>query len=219
MITTDEDAARDEIARTARALHARGLSVATTGNVSRRCGDGMLITPSGTRYDALTPDQIVLVRGDGTVVEPGQRPSSEWRFHLAAYDARPDRAAVVHCHSPHATMLACTRRAIPAFHYLVTIAGGEDIPCVRYADFGSPELATHVAAGLAERDACLLAHHGQVALGRSLAAALDLAWIVEDLARVYHGALLLGEVPLLDADQVARARERIGHYRDGIDRP
>jgi L-fuculose-phosphate aldolase len=216
MTRLDEPALRQEIVRTAQALHRLGLSVATTGNVSQRWQDGMLITPSAIPYAALTPAQIVHVGADGAVVEAGQRPSSEWQLHLAAYRARPDRSAIVHCHSPHATMLACLHLPIPAFHYMVAIAGGRDIPCVPYADFGSAELAAFVGTGLADRDACLMAHHGQVAIGESLAAALDLAWMVEDLARVYHGALQIGEVPLLDEAQVTRAIARIHHYREAV---
>src|SRR5690606_34518800 len=125
------------------------------------------------------------VRGDGGVAVPGQRPSSEWRFHAAAYRARPDRRALVHCHSPNATTIACTGRSIPPFHYLVAAAGGADIPCVGYAPFGSEELAVLVGRALGERDACLMAHHGQVSIGVTLEEALDLACIVEDLARVY----------------------------------
>lgn len=210
-----EHEARAAVVRTAQALPRLGLSVATTGNVSARWDDGMLITPSALRYQELTPDAIVPLRGDGSVAASGQRPSSEWRIHLEAYRARPDRGAVVHCHSPHATIVACTSRAIPAFHYMVAAAGGEDIPCVGYAGFGTPELAHLVATALADRDACLMAHHGQVSLGTSLDEALDLACIVEDLARGYHGVLTLGTVELLDDAAMRDAVARMQAYRDG----
>lgn len=210
-----ERAAREEVVHTARELHRLGLSVATTGNVSRRWNGGMLITPSARRYASLTPDDVVHVPDTGQRTPDGRRPSSEWRFHLAAYRARPDRHGVVHCHSPWATIIACTGRTIPPFHYMVTSAGGADIPCVPYAGFGTAELGVAVATALADRDACLLAHHGQVAVGGSLEAALDLAWIVEDLARVYHGLLQLGEVRLLDDAAVREAEARMEAYRSG----
>ncbi|MCB1513198.1 MAG: class II aldolase/adducin family protein, partial [Hyphomicrobiaceae bacterium] len=138
-----------------------GLSPGRSGNVSVRFDGGMLITPSGMAYDAIKPADIVFVSDDGSVGAKSRKPSSEWRFHLAAYHARPDRNAVVHTHSLNATVIACAGRPIPAFHYMVAIAGGEDIPCVPYATFGTEELSRHVAAGLEHRDACLMAHHGQ----------------------------------------------------------
>ena len=210
-----EREAREAVVHTARELHRLGLSVATTGNVSCRWNGGMLITPSARRYESLTPDDVVHVPEAGQRLPDGRHPSSEWRFHQAAYRARPDRHGVVHCHSPWATIIACAGRAIPPFHYMVTSAGGTDIPCVPYAGFGTAELAVAVATALAERDACLLAHHGQVAMGTSLETALDLAWIVEDLARVYHGLLQLGEVRLLDDAAVQEAASRMQAYRTG----
>lgn len=218
MTRRTETEARQAVVQAAQALPRLGLSVATTGNVSVRWGDGMLITPSGVRYEALTADAIVRLR-DAHVVVPDQRPSSEWRFHAAAYRARPDRQAVVHCHSPHATTIACTGRSIPPFHYLVAALGGEDIPCIGYAPFGSEELAALVGGALADRDACLMAHHGQVSIGVSLEEALDLACIVEDLARVYLGLLQLGAVTLLDEAAVRDAVTRMADYRAGMLNP
>ena len=148
----------------------RGLSPGRSGNVSARFENGMLITPTGMAYDELEPDDIVFVDGDGGVMGGQRKPSSEWHFHLAAYAARPDRHALVHTHSMHATVLACAHKAIPAFHYMVAVAGGKDIPCVPYATFGTEEFARHVADGLKNRDACLMANHGQIALGENLAA-------------------------------------------------
>lgn len=213
-----ETEARQAVVHAAQALPRLGLSVATTGNVSVRWEDGMLITPSGVRYEALTADAIVQLR-DAYVVIPDQRPSSEWRFHAAAYRARPDRQAVVHCHSPHATTIACTGRSIPPFHYLVAALGGADIPCIGYAPFGSEELAALVGGALAHRDACLMAHHGQVSIGVSLEEALDLACIVEELARVYLGLLQLGAVTLLDEAAVRDAVMRMADYRAGMLNP
>ena len=207
-----EAAARAAVLDCARAMSAMKLSPGRSGNVSRRWRDGMLITPSGIAYDETTPRDIVFVATDGSVPKGARKPSSEWRFHLAAYAARPDRHAVVHSHSMHATVLACARRAIPAFHYMVAAAGGADIPCVPYATFGSEALSDVVAAGLKDRDACLMANHGQIAIGASLTAALELAAEVEVLAEQYYKVLTLEKPVILDAAEMARVIEKFKGY-------
>ena len=139
----------------------------------------------------------MFVDGDGAVLGEQRQPSSEWRFHLFAYDARPDRHAIVHTHSMHATVLACVKKPIPAFHYMVAAVGGKDIPVVPYATFGTDELGGHVAKGLKERDAVLMASHGQIAIGETLSSALELAFEVETLAEQYYKVLLLGAAKLV----------------------
>ena len=191
-----EKALRRAVLDTALEMSRAGLSPGRSGNVSARFGQAMLITPSGMAYDALTPDDIVLVDGDGAVLGEQRKPSSEWRFHLFAYDARPDRHAIVHTHSMHATILACVEKPIPAFHYMVAAAGGKDIPVVPYATFGTDELGVHVAKGLKDRDAVLMASHGQIAIGETLSSALELAFEVETLAEQYYKVLLLGAAKL-----------------------
>ena len=208
-MTHPEHEARRGVAEAARSLHRLQLSAATTGNVSRRWNGGMLITPTALPYDAIGPDDIVHVLIDGSVPAGQCSPSSEWRLHLGAYAARPDRDAVVHCHSTHAVILACAHRTIPSFHYMVAAAGGEDVPCIPYATYGTDALARLVGGALAHRDACLMANHGQVALGRSLRTALELAWIVEDLARQYLGVLQIGEARLLDTKEMKRVAEKM----------
>ena len=207
-----EAAARRAVVDTAREMARLGLSPGRSGNVSRRWGDGMLITPSGVAYEETEADSIVLVARNGTVAAGQLKPSSEWRFHLAAYAARPDRAAIVHCHSMHATVLACAHKSIPAFHYMVAAAGGEDIPCVGYATFGTEQLSRLVVAGLARRDACLMANHGQIAIGETLAEALELAHAVEILAEQYCKLLMLGEPHVLDATEMAVVIEKFKGY-------
>jgi L-fuculose-phosphate aldolase len=207
-----EAAARQAVIDTALAMSRRGLSPGRSGNVSCRWNDGMLITPSGLAYDAIAPQDIVFVDADGAWPPAGRKPSSEWRFHLSAYRARPDMHAVVHTHSMHAVVLACARRPIPAFHYMVAIAGGTDIPCVPYATFGTEELAAHVASGLAQRNACLMANHGQIALGGTLAAALELAAEVETLAEQYYKVLTLGQAHVLSDAEMANVLERFKSY-------
>jgi L-fuculose-phosphate aldolase len=209
---TAELVARRGVVDTALAMSRRGLSPGRSGNVSSRFEDGLLITPTGLAYDLITPADIVRVRLDGHI-PPGQHaPSSELLFHLAVYRSRPDVGAIVHCHSMHATVLACARRPIPAFHYMVAAAGGDDIPLAPYATFGSEELARHVAEGLARRNACLMANHGQIAVGANGTAALALAEEVEVLAEQYVKVLMLGTPHVLAREEMARVVERFSSY-------
>ena len=210
------DDLRAAVVKTALEMSRRGLSPGRSGNVSCRYGDGMLITPTGMAYDEIVADDIVAIGARGEVVAGNRKPSSEWRFHLAAYQARPDRHAVVHTHSMHATVLACANRPIPAFHYMVAAAGGKDIPLVAYATFGTDELAGYVSAGLKARDACLMANHGQIATGETLRAALELAFEVEILAEQYFKLLALGaagiQPTILSDETMAEMVERFKSY-------
>lgn len=210
--TGAERSARTEVLATALAMSRRGLSPGRSGNVSRRWAEGMLITPSGMAYDEIGPDDVVYVAGDGSVPPGSRKPSSEWHFHLSAYDARPDMHAVVHTHSMHAVVLACAHKPIPAFHYMVAIAGADVIPCVPYATFGTAELARHVAGGLRHTNACLMANHGQIAIGTTPAAALELAAEVEVLAEQYYKVLTIGRAHLLDGPEMADVLQRFKSY-------
>lgn len=212
MTQPSEKKLRKEIVATALAMSRSGLSPGRSGNVSCRYADGMLITPTGKQYEDTEPDDIVFVGLDGRVPADQHQPSSEWQFHLAAYRVRPDRSALVHAHSTHATVLACAHRSIPAFHYMVGMAGGKDIPCVPYAMFGTAELADYVASGLRERDACLMANHGQIACGTSLAKALELACEVETLSEQYYKLLVLGDVHILDDAEMSKVADRLKTY-------
>lgn len=214
-----EEAARRAVIKTALAMSRTRLSPGRSGNVSMRWNDGMLITPTGMAYDKLKPRDIVFVAGDGSVPGKQKRPSSEWRFHLAAYDARPDIGAVVHTHSLHATVLAASRRSIPAFHYMVAIAGGRDIPCVPYATFGTEELARNVAGGLAERKACLMANHGVIATGDDLDEALELAAEVEVLAEQFVKVLSLGPPVILSDAEMENVLGRFRTYGQNAQAP
>jgi L-fuculose-phosphate aldolase len=208
-----EREARRAVIETALAMSRSGLSPGRSGNVSCRWKSGMLITPTGMAYEEISPGDIVFVDSKGEVpAKKSRKPSSEWRFHLTAYRARPDMHAVVHTHSLNATVLACAGKPIPAFHYMVAVAGGDDIPLVPYDTFGTQELARHVAKGLFHRNACLLANHGQIAIGGTLKSALELAREVEVLAEQYCKVLTLGEPILLKADEMARVLKRFKNY-------
>ena len=191
---------------------ALGLSRGTSGNASQRSARGMWITPTGLPPAAMRADDIVEVGLDGSVLAGAHRPSSEWPMHVAIYRARPDARAIVHCHSRHATALACCGRDIPAFHYMVAVAGGDSIRCAPYALFGSAELAAHAVAALAGRKACLLANHGQIALGSTLDTALALALEVEELAAQYGAALALGGPALLGGAAMGEVIQKFSGY-------
>ncbi len=199
-------------------LHASGLNSGTAGNLSLRVPGGLLITPSSLPYDRMGPADLVAIDPQGQPL-PSSRdclraPSSEWRLHADLLRQRPEIGAVVHCHSIHATALACHGRGIPPFHYMVVQAGGPDIRCAGYATFGSQELSDLAVVALDGRMACLLAHHGQVTLGATLEQALALAIEVESLAQMYLTALQLGEPPLLTDAEMGRVagQMRLRHY-------
>jgi L-fuculose-phosphate aldolase len=211
-MTGDRDLRRD-IVDTARALSPQGLGVGRSGNVSARCAGGMLITPSAVAYESMSLDDIVLVDRAGNVPDNSLRPSSEWRFHHAIYQSRPEAGAVVHCHSRFATVLACAHVPIPAFHYMIAVAGGVDIRCANYAVFGSEDLSQNVLSALEGRFACLMANHGQVAFGGSLSEAFELAREVEELSAQYCELLKLDKVHLLGSDEMDEVLRRFADYR------
>jgi len=205
---------RRRLIETCRGFGPSGLSTGTSGNASVRWQDGMLITPSAMPYGRLRPSDVVWMGFDGR--RRGRRPpSSEWRFHLRILGARPEVGAVVHVHSPAATALACLHLPIPSFHYMVAVAGGTDIRCAPYALFGTDELADAVLDALCDRQAALLANHGQVALGSDLDAALGLAVEVESLADQYLRARAVAEPKRLSARQMRAVLDRFVQYRAG----
>lgn len=202
---------RLELIAAARAMRPAGLNKGTSGNVSVRDGDGFLITPTGMPYAALTADDIPLMALDGSHVG-ARKPSSEWRFHRDLYAARPEVGAVLHAHSPFAVSLACLRRDIPPFHYMIARFGGDTIRCADYALFGSPELSATAMAAMADRRGCLLANHGLLVAGRDLDEALALAVELEELCEQYWRACQLGEPVLLTAAEMAAVREKFAGY-------
>lgn len=202
---------REALLSIARRLNPSGLNQGTSGNLSHRVDSGFLITPTGMEYDALRPEDLVVMRFDGSH-EGSRRPSSEWRFHRDILASRPEVNAVLHTHSPNSTAVACLRRSIPAFHYMVSVAGGSDIRCAPYATFGTEELSRHAVAALEGRKACLLANHGLIALGADLPSAFKVAVEVETLAGMYLRALQAGEPVLLDDAEMAVVLEKFKTY-------
>lgn len=196
----------------ARQLARDGLVVGTAGNVSVRTTAGLVITPTAVPADAMTAEQLAVLDREGGQVGGTHRRSSEWRMHLAIYQARPDVEAIVHTHSVAATALAVLRIPIPAIHYALHQLGGE-VPVAPYATFGSAELAQHAAVTLGTGHAVLLANHGAVAVGPNLSTALERARLLEWLGRVYLEALHAGRPHILTAREMADAGERMADYR------
>lgn len=202
---------RFEIVDTARAMNARGLNRGMAGNLSARCEDGFLITPSAIPYEKMQPEDIVLMDFDGGKVG-SRKPSTEWRIHADVYSSRKGVGAVIHCHPIHATALACLGRPIPAFHYMVGIAGGSSIRCASYATFGSAELSEHALRALEDRWACLLANHGIITLGHGLVEAFRLAEEVEAMAEMYLTALSAGDPKVLSEEEMRTVIEKFRDY-------
>jgi len=202
---------RSELVRMANKLDAQGLNRGTSGNLSARFGDGMLITPSGMGAEGLTEDDIVFVHMDGTARGRWQ-PSSEWLFHRDILAQRGEVGAVVHTHSIAATALACLRRDIPPFHYMIALVGGDTIRCAKYATFGTQALSDNAMAALRDRKACLLSNHGMIATGVDLAEAFRITVEVETLSEMYLRALQAGEPVLLSAREFQDAQKRFAGY-------
>src|SRR5262249_6528270 len=210
---------REELVATARRMSELGLTPGMSGNVSVRTATGLLVTPSGMPYTELVPDDAVELKHDGSMRAGQRTPTTEWQLHRDILRARPDIDAIVHTHSLCCTTLSCLRREIPAIHYMVVLAGSDAIPCAEYATFGSAELAHHAVVALRGGNACLLANHGMVALGKTLAEALRLAAEVETLASQYLPAAQLGTPHVLDRDELLRVRAKFAGYGQTRPRP
>lgn len=202
---------RQAMVAAARQLSTQGLNRGATGNIGTRCGAAFLVTPSGVPAEDLTPEAMVAMDFSGATLGPG-KPSSEWRFHRDILAARPEIGAVVHTHARFATSLACLQRQVPAFHYMIAVAGGDTIRCTPYAIFGSQELSDLALHALEDRKACLLGNHGMIALGVDLADALAVAVEVESLCEQYWTALQLGQPNILSASQMQAVLEKFKGY-------
>jgi L-fuculose-phosphate aldolase len=214
---------RQGIVRTCQEMNRIGLNQGTSGNLSHRIPGGMLITPTSLPYDRMQGDDIVMMDFAANY-QGNHHPSSEWRFHRDILQAREEVNVVLHTHSTFSTILAVHERSIPCFHYMVAVAGGNDIRCSPYACFGTQALSDYAVAALEERNACLLGHHGLIVTAKTLDQALWLAVEVETLAKMYVHALAIGEPPRLSETEMAQVHEqmkRMGYGRapdlDGVD--
>lgn len=210
-MTSPDMPLRLELIETCQAMNRLNINSGTAGNVSVRTDEGFLISPTGIEYEKLRPDNIVLVRMDGTF-DGEILPSSEWRFHRDILLKRRELNAVVHTHSSHATAVSIMELGIPALHYSIAVAGGKDIRCARYATFGTQELSDAALEALEGRQACLLAHHGVIAAGVSLARALSMAARVEELAKQFILCRSLGSPPIIDDAEINRVLAKYTSY-------
>ncbi|MGE5490398.1 MAG: class II aldolase/adducin family protein [Actinomycetota bacterium] len=202
---------RDELIATAKAMAAADLNKGTAGNLSVRGEDGFWITPTGMAAEDLAPDDIPFMKFDGTW-EGRRAPSSEWRFHRDLYVARPEAGAVLHAHSPYAVSLACLRRDIPPFHYMIARFGGTTVRCSGYATFGTQELSDTALEALEGRNACLLANHGMLLFGCNLKQALALGVELEELCGQYWRACQMGQPVLLSVEEMTVVLEKFKTY-------
>lgn len=205
------EARRAELIVAGRATAAEGLNKGSAGNLSVRDGEGFWITPTGIPAASLRPEDIPYMLPDGSW-RGGRQPSSEWRFHRDIYMARPEAGAVVHAHSPHAVSLACLRRDIPPFHYMIARFGGATVRCSAYATFGTQALSDAALSALQGRKACLLANHGMLLHGRDLTEAVALAVELEELCGQYWRACLAGEPVLLTEEEMAEVAGKFATY-------
>ena len=211
-MTQPKEDLSNEIIKAALYLKEQRLTPGVTGNVSVRYEAGFLITPTGMSYEGLAAEDIVYVSNEGCWDDAGRAPSSEWQFHLAAYKANPSVNALIHTHSNFATTLACANKEIPPINYMIAAAGGDTIPLVPYAIFGSKELSDNVAKAFRTRKACLMAHHGMLAGEKNLEKAIELTEIVEDLAHQYWAVCQLGPPKLLSKSQMEEVLEKFKTY-------
>ena len=203
----------ENVIKYAKMLNSKNLSALRSGNISIRHEDGFLITPSGVKYSHLKNEDIVFVSLDGKYTEKKTKPSSEWRFHKDIYLNKKEANAIVHSHSTHATAVSTHGKSIPAFHYMVALAGGNDIKCADYATFGTDELSKNIINALDNRKACLMSNHGQVAFDSSLDKAFELAEEVENICHQYINALKIGTPKILSFDEMKIILDKVKNYK------
>ena len=209
---------KKEVIKYAKKLNSTNLSILRSGNISLRAKfkniEGFLITPSGRKYETLLPKEIVFVSLDGNYDEEGLKPSSEWKLHQDIYLDKKEANAIVHAHSLYATSLSVYGKLIPAFHYMVALAGGHDIKCSKYATFGTRELSCNIIKALKDRRACLMSNHGQVAYGDDLGKAFELAEEVENLCHQYLEAKKIGNPNILSKKEMISVLKKIKNYKN-----
>ena len=211
---------RNQIIEYSLKLNSTNLSPLRSGNISLRAEEddkeGYLITPSGKKYQTLKPEDIVFMGLEEIEKnDSSNKPSSEWKFHRDIYLEKRDAQAIVHAHSPHATAVSSHGKPIPPFHYMIALAGGEDIKCAEYATFGTEELSRNVISALKDRSACLMSNHGQVAFGKNLEDAFELAQEIENICHQYTIALKLGQPKILSFTEMKKVLEKAKNYKKG----
>jgi len=206
---------RNEVIKYAKMLNSKKLSALRSGNISIRYKEGFLITPSGAKYSSLKNKDIVFVSLKGEFDEKKGAPSSEWRFHQDIYLNKMDAKAIVHAHSNYATAVSTHGKEIPAFHYMVAMAGGNNIRCAKYATYGTRELSKNIIKALNLRNACLIGNHGQIAYANNLSKAFELAEEVENLSNQYITALKMGKPKILSSKEMNKVLSKAKNYKKG----
>ena len=206
---------RIEVIKYTKMLNSKKLSALRSGNLSVRYKNGFLITPSGVKYTSLKNKDIVFVNLKGVFNKKKGIPSSEWRFHQDIYLSKKDAKAIVHAHSNYATAISAHGKSIPAFHYMVAMAGGKDIKCAKYATYGTRQLSENILKGLKNRSACLISNHGQIAFSDDLAKAFELAEEVENLSNQYINALKIGKPKILSSQEMSKVLSKAKNYKRG----
>ena len=208
-----------EVIEFAKKLNSTNLSPLRSGNISVRTTqngkDGFYITPSGIKYQTLKEGDIVFVSSNGEYNKEGLQPSSEWKFHKDIYLKKSEAKAIVHAHSPHATAVSAHNKDIPAFHYMIALAGGDNIKCAKYGTFGTQELSDNIIEALENRKACLMSNHGQVSYGDNLSSAFELAEEVENICHQYINAIKLGKPKILSSSEMNLILEKVKNYKKG----
>tara|TARA_Y100000996_G_scaffold362562_1_gene305914 strand:- start:396 stop:1025 length:630 start_codon:yes stop_codon:yes gene_type:complete len=203
----------EQVIKYAKMLNVKNLSALRSGNISVRYKNGFLITPSGVKYSQLETEDVVFVSLDGKFDSLKQRPSSEWRIHKDIYINKKEANAVVHAHSTHATAVSAHGKSIPAFHYMVALAGGDDIKCAEYATFGTEELSKNILEALDKRKACLMSNHGQVVFDTNLEKAFELAEEIENICHQYINTLKIGIPKILSNNEMKKVLEKVKDYK------
>ena len=203
----------EQVIKYAKMLNVKNLSALRSGNISVRYKNGFFITPSGVKYSQLQTEDVVFVSLDGNFDSLKQRPSSEWRFHKDIYVKKKEANAVVHAHSTHATAVSAHGKSIPAFHYMVALAGGDDIKCAEYATFGTEELSKNILEALDKRKACLMSNHGQVVFDTNLEKAFELAEEIENICYQYINTLKIGITKILSNNEMKKVLEKVKDYK------
>jgi len=206
---------KSEIIKFSKMLNSKKLSALRSGNISIRYKDGFLITPSGKKYSSLKTKDIVFVNLKGEYDKGKEKPSSEWKFHQDIYLNKKEANAIVHTHSTNATAISVHKKAIPAFHYMVALAGGEDIKCAKYATYGTRQLSKNILKALNNRKACLISNHGQIVFDENLPKAFELAEEVENLSLQYITALKIGRPKILSKKEMNKVLVKSKNYKRG----
>ncbi|PPR78661.1 MAG: L-fuculose phosphate aldolase [Alphaproteobacteria bacterium MarineAlpha2_Bin1] len=200
----------------AQSFNSLNLSPLRSGNISirhkQKSKDGLLITPSGKRYESIREKDIVFVDMSGKNYHKSNFPSSEFNFHLDLYKEKHCNA-IIHCHSKYSLILSCFRKNIPSFHYMIALAGGNDIACAKYELFGTKDLSNSIIKAMINRKACLLSNHGQITIGNNIHEAFELAQEVEFLCECYYKCILIGQPEVISKNEMQKVLDKINNYK------